>query len=80
MYAKTPFARFTPNNLIILFSKVSEGDIVAAYRYEVLTGDGTPERTDVIHTGIIHEYPRTDGWTHLVERLLQSVELGPPAS
>lgn len=56
--------------LIIVFTNVSHLAPVSDYNYEVLVGDGTPERSQTIVSGKIHGHERDKGWAELVKRLL----------
>jgi hypothetical protein len=57
--------------LILIFTNKSDLAPISNYNYEVLVGDGTPERSKIIVSGAIMGHPRADGWQALVERLLQ---------
>jgi hypothetical protein len=56
--------------LIVIATNVSQLAAVSDYRYEVLIGDGTVERSTVITRGVIKKHRRDDGWRALVQRIL----------
>ena len=57
-------------SLIIVIRNISSLAPISDYTYEVLVGDGTPERTTMLAQGQIHQHVRNDGWKVLVRRLL----------
>lgn len=56
--------------LIIALVNKSNLAPVSDYIYEVLIGDGTPERSRVIERGRVSGHTRADGWEVLVRKLL----------
>lgn len=57
--------------LIVVLVNVSDLATVSNYRYQVLVGDGTRERSTVIETGRVEGHTRSDGWEILVDKLLK---------
>lgn len=58
-------------SLILVIRNVSALAPTSDYVYEVLVGDGTRERSNVLTRGTIHGHARSDGWQELVKRLLE---------
>jgi len=57
-------------SLIVIVTNISSLAPVSDYNYEVLVGDGTPERSLVIARGQVKGHKRSDGWKQLVKRVL----------
>lgn len=57
-------------SLIIIFQNTTALTPISDYRYQVLIGDGTLERSHVIEDGIVQGHTRADGWIALVKRML----------
>ena len=55
--------------LIVVFTNISNLAPVSDYRYEVMVGDGTPERSKTLAQGTIKGHERIDGWQALVREL-----------
>lgn len=56
--------------LILILTNVSNLAPVSDYNYEVLVGDGSPERSKVLEQGFIGSHERAEGWRALVQRVL----------
>lgn len=57
--------------LIVIVTNKSKLAPVSDYNYEVLVGDGTRERSQVIAKGEVLQHLRSEGWKALVERVLE---------
>lgn len=57
-------------SLILVIRNVSALAATSDYVYEVLVGDGTPERSKTLARGTIKGHLRDDGWQKLVTTLL----------
>lgn len=57
-------------SLIVIATNISDLAEVSDYNYEVLVGDGTPERSKTICHGQIKGHRRTAGWKVLIKRIL----------
>lgn len=57
-------------SLIVVLTNISQLADVSDYRYQVLVGDGTPERSQIIARGEVKGHRRADGWKTLVQHLL----------
>ena len=55
--------------IVTLVNKSNLAD-VSDYNYQVLVGDGTLARSKVITAGCIKKHRRSDGWSALVQRVL----------
>jgi len=53
-------------SLIVVAQNISSLAAVSDYNYQVLVGDGTPERSDVIARGTVVGHRRADGWQALI--------------
>lgn len=60
--------------LIIVMQNISDLADVSDYRYEVLIGDGTSERSKVIAAGKLEGHARVDGWKALLSQLVKEAE------
>lgn len=58
--------------LILTLVNVSNLADVSDYRYAVLVGDGTPERSTPLAHGTIVGHRRAEGWQVLVRKLLEA--------
>ena len=58
--------------LIIVLRNISALADWSDYRYEVLVGDGTPERSQILERGTVTEHFRPWGWERLVEKFLKN--------
>lgn len=58
-------------SLIIVLRNTTALAPVSDYDYEVLVGDGTPERSRTIATGHLTGHVRAHGWQALVAQLLR---------
>lgn len=56
--------------LIVVLTNVSALAPVSDYNYQVLVGDGTPERSKTLAAGKIEGHRRDDGWQVLIKALL----------
>lgn len=56
--------------LIVVITNKSSLAPVSDYNYEVLVGDGTPERSKTITYGKVKGHRRDDGWQKLVQTVL----------
>lgn len=57
-------------SLLVVLTNTSLCAPVSNYNYEVLVGDGTPERSTTLARGKIEGHVREDGWQKLVQTLL----------
>jgi len=57
--------------LILIIQNQSNLAPISDYKYDVLVGDGSPARSDVIARGVIIGHTRADGWQTLVRMLLE---------
>jgi hypothetical protein len=60
--------------LIIVLQNVSNLAPVSDYKYQVLVGDGTVERSKVLTAGTLRRHERADGWVALVRQFLDAVD------
>ena len=60
--------------LILTFVNKSGLAPVSDYIVQVLVGDGSTERSQVIAEGTVHNHTRNDGWIALVRAWLDVVE------
>lgn len=60
--------------LIVAFVNTSDLAPISDYRYEVLVGDGTYERSQILARGDIKQHCRADGWRALVQRVLDETK------
>lgn len=58
-------------SLIIVLTNVSNLAPVSDYKYAVLVGDGTIEKSQTLAAGMVRGHARHDGWQTLVRRLLE---------
>jgi len=58
-------------SLIVVLQNVSKLAPVSDYKYQVLVGDGSVERSTIITSGTIQGHTRSDGWQKLVATLLE---------
>ena len=58
--------------LIIVLRNISALADWSDYRYEVLVGDGTAERSQILERGTVTEHFRPWGWERLVEKFLNN--------
>jgi hypothetical protein len=58
-------------SLIIVLRNISSLAPVSDYEYQVMVGDGTPERSKTIANGTITGHRRADGWQELVQQMLR---------
>lgn len=58
--------------LIIVLQNISELADISDYRYQVLIGDGTSDRSHSIAGGTLQGHRRADGWLELVKLLLDA--------
>ena len=58
-------------SLIIVIQNISALAPISDYRYHVLVGDGSPERSTTLEAGTIKGHARADGWRKLVRMLLE---------
>lgn len=56
--------------LIVVLVNISDLAPVSDYKYEVLVGDGSKDRSKTIANGIVKGHKRDDGWEPLVQKLL----------
>ena len=56
--------------LILCLTNISKLAPVSNYRYEVLVGDGSLDRSKVLARGTLTGHTRNDGWQALVAKLL----------
>lgn len=56
--------------LIIVLQNISALADISDYNYQVLVGDGTPERSNILAAGTLKGHCRADGWHALVNQLL----------
>ncbi len=56
--------------LILVLTNKSNLASISDYNYEVLVGDGTPERSKTIAAGKLVGHARDKGWQALVQQLL----------
>lgn len=49
---------------------------ISDYNFEVLVGDGSPERSHTIAHGSIEGHARADGWKALIARILKEAPDG----
>lgn len=64
--------------LIVVIQNTSNLAALSNYRYQVLVGDGTVERSKVLASGVITGHERAAGWQVLVRRLLDAETPDPP--
>jgi hypothetical protein len=57
-------------SLIVVVTNISGLAPVSDYKYQVLIGDGTPERSQILAQGEIKQHSRGDGWKALIRRVL----------
>ena len=55
--------------IVVLVNKSNLGPI-SDYAYEVLVGDGTPERSKTLKRGTVTGHQRSDGWLELLAKLV----------
>lgn len=60
--------------LIVVLTNISQLASVSDYNYEVLVGDGTVARSNVIAKGQVLQHRREDGWQVLVQRVLDEAK------
>ena len=60
--------------LIIVLHNISNLAQVSDYRYQVLVGDGTAERSKVLAAGTVLRHERADGYKALLRALLDDLE------
>lgn len=56
--------------LILVFRNISKLAPTSDYRYQVLVGDGTPERSTVLEVGLVRGHVRDDGWEALLNQFV----------
>ena len=56
--------------LIIVLVNTSGLAEISNYRYEVMVGDGSPARSNIIETGVIEGHVRAEGWRVLAQKLI----------
>lgn len=61
--------------LIIVLQNVSALSDISDYKYQVLVGDGTPDRSHTITAGTLSGHRRSDGWRALVKQLLDETNV-----
>ncbi len=60
--------------LIVVLTNKSNLAAVSDYHYQVLVGDGTPERSTTLAGGTLRAHERSDGWVALLRQLLDTVD------
>lgn len=61
-------------SLILIAHNISNLAENSDYNYEVLVGDGTPQRSRTIVKGKITGHLRSKGWKELVKRIVDESE------
>jgi hypothetical protein len=56
--------------LIVVFTNQSNLAPVSDYKVQVLVGDGTPERSQVLYAGKVASHRREDGWQVLLRQFV----------
>lgn len=65
-------------SLIVVARNLSSLAPISDYAYEVLVGDGSPQKSRTIVAGIVVGHRRDDGWKVLIQRVLdESADDGP---
>jgi hypothetical protein len=61
-------------SLIVVVTNITQLADISDYNYQVLVGDGTPERSKTIAMGQIKGHERAKGWKTLVQRIVDEAE------